>query len=1527
VFFEQSANTVYFLQIKDINDFGGQTLGGGSTSFYSYHKVTSAAAGSRLDVNLIGSLTGYLYEEYNKARPIADVNVNLLTQAGDWNVFTFTNIDGNYSAYSGGVYDMQYTKPGHITRDYTTNPGEMNDLALTARLDTNLLNGVIVTVTDDTGNAITDATVEVATSITPLTLFTGCTNTSTTTCKRTGDNTAGNGSSGKYYFSGFSQPQTVWVRAYKTGWATATSPPADATGQTVTSTSNYVVTMYINDETVEAPSLNYHGDYNYVNYNTPTFTWFDVGKDEVDYNIMVDDSSNFASPLINTDLAGGNDIDYSAAEYGTLPDGRYYWKVAAIDLEGTGYWSVVNTFYVDIVAPTAPTLTAINSNNTARLTWTAGTDTTTGISYYNVYAAYAADPSATSTYRVVSGLTDPEYTYSPQWNGTWHFGVTAVDRAGNESLISGIQQAAIDLNAPTGVTVLIADGNLYTNSTSVKLDVNATGATTCEYSIDNLTWTSITCGTSTTITLPSVDGVKTVYAQAIDGNQNVGQASDTIILDNAVPTAPTATATASGNQIIITWTTGADATSGIDYYKLYRKTTAGVAITDTLVVSTAGLSYVDSPAATGTYYYALTAVDKAGQEGAIGAEASAAVDFNAPTGVTVLIADGNAYTISTTVKIDVNATGATTCQYSLNNVDWTVITCGTSTTVTLGNTGVNTVYARGIDAAQNVTNASDTIIYDATAPTNPTLTATASNNEIILTWTTGADATSGIDYYRIYRKYNEAGVTTGDTLIATTAGQSIVDQPAYTGTYYYGIVTVDKAGNSVAIGSEASAAVDFNVPTEAGIIINDGNLYTVTTSVTIDTNAQNATLCQYKIEDDTVWTDITCAAATGVTLSGVEGVRTVHFRAIDASQNVAQASDTIIYDASAPTAPSSLAAATLTNQAVLSWTAGADSVSGIALYKVYRNTTTGIGTYIGSTTGTVYTDAPGMTNTYYYIVRAVNNVGLEETNTTEATASVDFNGPVALAVSINDGNMYAKSFGVSIDVSVSGANTCEYTVNTGSTWAAASCTGTTAVTLPTGDGDKNVCVRAIDSSNNYISACDTIYIDTTVPGTPTAKFPVAAITTIGKDFQWQWNASSGTGSPIDYYLVVLTSTTAIDTYTTQELYTKDYSRDLNNGKVYTLAVVAFDQAGNNSGTLTFSNVTVDLNSPITRVNNPTGYTNAVTPTINVTVSAAVQTCQFLVQVDGGNGGVINSEPITASGNACQWTVPAGSAMAHGNTFSIAATVTDQAGKERTLTFTKNYLVDTQAPTVTIYTPADHTILSDTTPEVYFIAEDNAVGQSGMDWSRFIVDINGVAATVTYDCSVTDSNIAFYCYFDVPAGSAFTDGVSGNYISVTVADMAGNYSATDTVTDLNVDATDYITLNSITASNINGQADDTNTHAWKWDFNTTFGVGSIGDDKNKLRFKLANWTSATTTTTLYIDGNAEMVYDANVAGVQTTKVYNIKTTYDTTQTVYPLWDHNPLTTAVDANFYIQQRIPSTIASGVYSTTYGIKSYAS
>ena len=131
----------------------------------------------------------------------------------------------------------------------------------------------------------------------------------------------------------------------------------------------------------------------------------------------------------------------------------------------------------DTTPPTAPTgLTATfnSTTNAIDLSWTAATDNV-AVTGYRIYR-----DGGTAPINTVNGTTFSDAGLS----GTHSYGVTAIDAAGNESILSNIASATVvvsgDVTPPTAPTALTATGNLATGTIALSWtastdDVGVTG--------------------------------------------------------------------------------------------------------------------------------------------------------------------------------------------------------------------------------------------------------------------------------------------------------------------------------------------------------------------------------------------------------------------------------------------------------------------------------------------------------------------------------------------------------------------------------------------------------------------------------------------------------------------------------------------------------------------------------------------------------------------------------------------------------------------------------------------------------------------------------------------------------------------------------------------------------------------------------------------------------------------------------------------------------------------------------------------
>jgi fibronectin type 3 domain-containing protein len=277
--------------------------------------------------------------------------------------------------------------------------------------------------------------------------------------------------------------------------------------------------------------------------------------------------------------------------------------------------------------------------------------------------------------------------------------------------------------------------------------------------------------------------------------------------------------------------------------------------------------------------------------------------------------------------------------------------------------------------------------------------ATAGNAQVILSWTTSANATS----YNLKRSTTTGGPY---TLLSSPTAASFTDTTVTNGTTYFYVVSAVNSAGEGANSSEVSArpTAPAQVPaTPTGLMATAANAQVSLTW------AASATATSYNVKRSTTtggpYTKISSPSATNFTDTNLAN-GTTYFYVVSAvnatgeSANSAQASATPVAPTQPPAAPTGLIATGGNAQVSLSWAAS----SGATSYHLKRSTTTG-GPYtqVSAPTTTSFTDT-GLTNgtTYFYVVSALNTVG-ESANSAQVSAT-PANTPVDVTITINPAN-------------------------------------------------------------------------------------------------------------------------------------------------------------------------------------------------------------------------------------------------------------------------------------------------------------------------------------------------------------------------------------------------------------------------------------------------------------------------------------------------------------------------------------------
>ena len=894
----------------------------------------------------------------------------------------------------------------------------------------------------------------------------------------------------------------------------------------------------------------------------------------------------------------------------------YTFKVAAMNVMGTGAQSAASNSVTPMTVPGAPTMGTVTSGNgSVTINWTApssnGGAAITGyiVTPYIGGTAQIATSYGTATTETMTGLT----------NGTTYtFTVAAVNSVG-EGAQSGSSSSVTPATVPGAPTIGTATAGSAAASATVSWTAptsNGGAAITGYVVTPYISGTAQTAqtfnSTATTETLTGLTNTNYTFKVAAfnsvgTGAQSAASNSVTVI---TVPGAPTAvTATAANASANVTWTaptsTGGSAITGyvvtpyIGGTAQTAQTFNSTATSQTVTGLTNGTAYTFKVAAingvgTGAQSAASNSVTPMTVPGAPTSVTATAGNTTASVTWTAPVSNGGSAITGYVITPYLNGTTAQTAQ-TFNST----ATTETVTGLTNGNAYTFTVAAIN-SVGTGAASAQSNSVTPATVPGAPTIgTATSGNASATLTWTAPvSNGGSAISGYVVTPYLNGTTAQTAQTFNSTATTEPVTglnNGSAYT----FKVAAI----NSVGTGAQSAASNSVIPATTPGAptigAVTSGNA-SVTVSWTAPTSNGGAAITGYIVTPYIGGTaqiaqqfnsTATTETATGL-INGTAYTFTV--AAINSVGEGAQSgSSSSVTPATTPGAPTGVSATGGTASATVTWTAPAST--GGATITGYVVTP-----YIGGTAQTAQTfnstatteTVSGLTNTAYtFTVAAINSVG-----TGAQSAASNSVTPVTVSSAPTIGTATAGNASATLTwtapASTGGATITGYVVTpylNGTTAQTAQTFNSTAtsetVTGLTNGNAYTFKVAAINTvGTSAQSAASNSVTPATTPGAPTIGTATGG--NASASLNWTAPASNG-GSAITGYVVTpyLNGTTAQTAQTFNSTATTETVGSLTNGSAYTFAVAAINGVGTGPQSAASNSVT-----PATTPGAPTGVT-------------------------------------------------------------------------------------------------------------------------------------------------------------------------------------------------------------------------------------------------------------------------------------------------------------------------------------------------
>ena len=628
----------------------------------------------------------------------------------------------------------------------------------------------------------------------------------------------------------------------------------------------------------------------------------------------------------------------------------------------------------------------------------------------------------------------------------------------------GVLRISLDKQAPTKPVDLSAssiNGPDFTLSWTASTD--NVGVSSYEI-YKGGTLFATTAGTSILVDGLTQNTSYSMTVKAVDAAGNVSDESSALVVktkDTELPTAPADVAASSitGTGFSLSWTASTD-NVGVTGYNVYLDNVLKTSVA-TAAATITGLTQNT------TYSVTVKAIDAVGNESlastALGVKTKDTEAPSAPTNVVASSITGTDFTLTWTASTDNE--GVTGYDVYLNNNLKTSV-AGPSAIITgLVQYTTYSVTVKAKDAAANVSTAStavDVKTKDTEIPSAPTnvVASSITGTGFTLSWTASSD-NAGVTGYDVYLDNNFKATVTSSPASITGLTQNT--------TYSVTVKAKDAASNA----SSASTVInvktlDAQAPTAPTNVVS--SIITGTGfSLSWTASADNVGVTGYDVYLNNVLK--TSVTTTTATITGLTQNTTysVTVKAKDAATNASSAStavDVKTLDTEAPSAPTNVAAASITGTGFsLSWTASTDNAA-VTGYDVYldNNLKISVATTTATITGLV------QNTTYSVTVKAKDAASNASSASTAINVkTLDAQAPTA-PTNVVASSITGTGFSLSWTASADNVGVTGYDVYLNNVLKTSATTTTATIAGLTQNTTYSVTVKAKDAATNASSA-------------------------------------------------------------------------------------------------------------------------------------------------------------------------------------------------------------------------------------------------------------------------------------------------------------------------------------------------------------------------------------------------------------------------------------------------------------------------